>query len=281
MSIHVLRSSFNAGKISPLLDGRVDTEKYASSCRVLSNFIPKVYGGAFRRPGTLFLGAGGDESEQVRLMPFNVSATTRYLLELGYEYLRVWNADGTAFIDKVNSPYTAVLELVTPYAAADLFEVQMAQVGNICYFSHPAYPPQRLIRSVDAAFLDGETGKAETVFTWSAVDLSFPAFLDTNHTEVTATPSATSGTITITFSENIFRQAGAYPLYTGARIMLSQRRAASHVKMDLTSTADSSAVIILGDFSVYTYGSYTGILSVQEKDDTGGMENNPVLSGDF
>jgi len=44
--------SFNAGELSPLLDGRSDLQKYQSGCQTLQNFIATPYGAAERRPGT-------------------------------------------------------------------------------------------------------------------------------------------------------------------------------------------------------------------------------------
>lgn len=44
--------NFNGGEYSPKIDARADTEKYAGGCRKLENMIPKIYGGAERRPGT-------------------------------------------------------------------------------------------------------------------------------------------------------------------------------------------------------------------------------------
>ncbi len=48
-------TSFNSGEMSPKIDARVDTEKYASGCKRLENFIPLKYGCVERRPGTIFV----------------------------------------------------------------------------------------------------------------------------------------------------------------------------------------------------------------------------------
>ena len=45
-------TSFNAGELSPLLEGRVDLAKYQSGCKVLENFVPTVQGPAIKRSGT-------------------------------------------------------------------------------------------------------------------------------------------------------------------------------------------------------------------------------------
>lgn len=476
MSIHVHRNSFNAGEISPLLDGRVDEAKYPFSCRILENFIPRIYGGAFRRPGTMYLGtardvttwtenletttknnrvldilvdattptatddsgdnyrvgsvwvvnvrtvykatsvtagaaswstvaqqcnfasfppeAGDDTNDgyavnsvwydfnneafyvctsatagaatwvlstavnnatataapgvnddtndgyttssywirnvltiwkctdetagaavwdlqdgtgishnllatrpprgsddyqvgsfwvdqragraweatsvtaqtAVRLLPFNVSADTRYVLAMGDGYLRVFNSDGTEFLDEINSPdlnNPIPLDLSIPYSASEIFEVQVAQLGNLAYFAHPNHPPQKLVRFFDASF-------AAPTFEWSEVDWTFPAFRDTNNSEVTATPSATTGrTKTISFSGDPFIETMEYSKYRGTRIMLSQRRAAAHLKLDLSTTGSTAALSVLGRYRMYTYGSFVGTLRIQAQDPAG------------
>lgn len=210
-------------------------------------------------------GLGG--SKTVRLFDFNVSATTRYVLEMGDGYLRIWNDDATRFIDRLNSPYNLPLQLATPYAASDIFDVQIAQLGNLAYFAHPAHPPQKLERIFDASF------NAAT-FRWSQVDWSFPAFRDWNNTGVTATPSATSGTFSqIGFTDNPFTETMDYSKYTGARIMLSQRRDDAQVKLSLANTQTSESINVLGTFRVYTYGVVNGALDVQGKDKAGNWRN--------
>lgn len=47
--------SFNAGELSPRLDGRTDIEKYHSGCRTMENFLPLVQGGALKRSGFRFV----------------------------------------------------------------------------------------------------------------------------------------------------------------------------------------------------------------------------------
>ena len=47
--------SFSGGEMTLQIDARSDVEKYASGCRTLENFIPRIYGGVERRPGTKFI----------------------------------------------------------------------------------------------------------------------------------------------------------------------------------------------------------------------------------
>lgn len=83
--------SFNAGEVSPLIDARTSLEKYRSACRTLENFQILPYGGVMRRPGTQYLGTVKSAATQTRLIGFNFSTTTRFVIEMGVGYLRFWS----------------------------------------------------------------------------------------------------------------------------------------------------------------------------------------------
>ena len=54
-------NSFNAGEMTPLLEGRTDIDKYYSGCKTLENMLVFSQGGATRRPGTKFIAAAPEE----------------------------------------------------------------------------------------------------------------------------------------------------------------------------------------------------------------------------
>ena len=138
MSAHILRSSCKSGELSPLMDSRVDAENYSTGCRRLENFIPRIYGGAFRRVGTMFLGIAKDESKPVRLFPFNYSGDTAFVIEVGDAYMRIWS-DG----ELVNDVDGNTLEIVTPWRGSRVFDLQFVHLIDVCFFSNLYYRPQR------------------------------------------------------------------------------------------------------------------------------------------
>jgi hypothetical protein len=87
--------SFNAGEVSPFIDARTSLEKYRSACRTLENFQILPYGGVIRRPGTEFRGTtknpAASSNGEVRLIGFNFSTTTRFIIEMGVGYMRFWS----------------------------------------------------------------------------------------------------------------------------------------------------------------------------------------------
>jgi len=92
--------SFNAGELSPLMDMRIDQEKYQMGCRTMENFYPLIYGGAERRPGTYFVGetkdsmVSGDSTAKCRLVDFIYSVDQAYVLEFGNQYIRFFANNG-------------------------------------------------------------------------------------------------------------------------------------------------------------------------------------------
>src|SRR5690554_348698 len=171
--------ALNAGEFSPLLRGRVDIDKYARACEKLENFLPQIQGPVKKRPGTRFVAEVKDSEKKVRLIPFEFSNQQAYILEFGDKYIRFY-ANGGQVIDGGN-PY----EIVSPYAAEDLFEIAFAQSADVIYFAHPDYPPHKLSR-----FGPTNWSMDEIVFDW-------PPFNDQNtDTTSTVTFDAVTGNIT-------------------------------------------------------------------------------------
>lgn len=85
-----IQSSFNSGELSPLLYGRVDSERYKTGLATCQNYIPTIQGGVIRRPGSYFAAETKTSSKQARLIPFEYSTTQAYILEFGDSYIRFY-----------------------------------------------------------------------------------------------------------------------------------------------------------------------------------------------
>lgn len=178
--------TFSGGEWSPEMLGRSDVAQYSTACRLVSNFIPRVQGPATRRPGTLFLAETKNNAKAV-LVPFVFSITQSYMLEFGDGYFRVFRDRG-----QVVSGGTP-LEIATPYGAADLDELYWTQSADILYLFHPGYRPRKVKRTSD--------------LNWSIEELAFEGgpFLPENTDEtIKITPSAATGTVTLTASKALF-----------------------------------------------------------------------------
>lgn len=75
----------------------------------------------------------------------NVTADTFDLLDL-YGNPVV----GTGYVS--GGTATAVYQITTPYAEADLFDIQFAQEADVMYLTHTAYEPRKLARTGDASW---------------------------------------------------------------------------------------------------------------------------------
>ena len=83
-----MQTGFSAGEISPLLEGRVDIEKYRFAVRRMQNMIPLVAGGTRRRSGFKFIREFSDSTQfRASLYPFQFSTTQAYMLEFGNNYM--------------------------------------------------------------------------------------------------------------------------------------------------------------------------------------------------
>lgn len=78
-----LKHSFTSGELSPLMNDRIDFDRYKNGCRVLENAFCLTQGPAARRPGTEFIYdlnlLGLDTTDpQIRMIPFIFNETQAY-----------------------------------------------------------------------------------------------------------------------------------------------------------------------------------------------------------
>ena len=181
---------FNIGEISELMSGRIDTEEYKGACKVLKNFIPAVQGPVSRRGGTRFVSEVKYSNKKTRLFAFQFSATQSYLLEFGDQYMRVFY-HRQAVIDDNAVP----IEISVPYSQDDLDKLYFSQSGDVVYIAHPNFPLRTITRY------------SQTDWRTAEVQMIDGPYLPVHTGDITLTPSATKGNITITASDDVFCQS--------------------------------------------------------------------------
>lgn len=145
MSQSVRQSSFARGEIDPAFRGRSDIPGYAESLSRCRDFIVVPTGALVNRPGTQYIGPTKTQSDAgARLVPFLYTSAAGVnepsILEFGDLYVRVWTLG------------SYVGEVVSPFAKADLVNLQWAQAGDVltlcCRKSDGsgAYQPRELRR---------------------------------------------------------------------------------------------------------------------------------------
>ena len=240
-------TNFTAGELSPRVLARVDVSRYQNGCEVVQNMVIQPPGGARRRGGWHYVSEVKDSSKKVRLVPFQFNVVQAFVLEFGDQYMRVFTNKGQVihtvsttsawatntaynvadFVNNNGQVYRCILahtssssdepgvgvnwqtywaqddsyEIVSPYREADLPQLKWAQTGDIMYLAHPNYPLYKLTR------------KALTDWTLAKAAVVNGPFLDVNDdTSWTITPSATTGTVTLTASKDtwVSDHVGAY-----------------------------------------------------------------------
>ncbi len=241
-------NKFNAGEISPLLLARNDFVKYQNACKQLQNMIVLSQGPAMRRPGTKFIATTKDNGV-ARLIPFEFSKTDTYILEFTNLLMRAYRNGG--LILDVNDD---VFELVTTYTTAELDRIQFVQSADIMWLVHPDHEVAELTRT------DHDS------WTLTDEDLITGPFLPKNITATTITPSATTGTITLTASAAIFEAADV-----GAIWQLTHTVDNSSVSGSHSSVANSDTVTVLKnqEYIFTTHGTWTGTVILQRSYDDG------------
>lgn len=134
MNIYLIQPSFAAGEISPYVANRVDLDKYKSALLTAQNLVIRPFGGCYRRQGSEFIGQVKYDDKPTALVAFNAGIDDAYLLEVGYQYIRIWE-DGK---------YTET-ELSTPYDNVD--NLQFTQSADTMFICSGDYPIQCLQRT--------------------------------------------------------------------------------------------------------------------------------------
>ena len=248
MPVFANLNCFNAGELSPRMQGRNDVSQYSKGCRTLRNFIVTPYGAVERRPGLEFLGRAKYSTGGIRLIRFAFSSTVSYVCEFGNQYLRFWK-NGSPVMNGQNP-----LELATAYTASELPDIKVVQSADVMTVVHPNHPVMELKRT------------GESAFTFTEKTFEFPPVLDPNLDDAcTITPSAVSGTgITLTASKDVFTSGNV-----GGYFELVHTRQSNEISRDFTADGNSGSLEVYGYWTFTTHGTWTGTLTIQRSFDGG------------
>lgn len=256
---NLLVTALNAGELSPYMDARTDVEKYRTGCRTLENMVVLPYGGVYRRAGTQYLGEAKLANQRCRLIGFNFSVTTRFVLELGDQYIRVWGNDSPVLSGGVP------LEVASPYLEAELREIQYVQVNDIMYLAHANHAPRKLARVAD------------NNWTLAVVKWDYPPVLDQNITPVTIASSAATGATTLTASASTF-QSG----HVGSQWAIQWPRTSGSINETIDGNKTSTATLdIQGTWTLTTVGTWLGTIRLLRIPRTAMDANGGVGFTDF
>jgi len=179
-------NSFTTGELSELLFGRIDIQHYFKGAETIENFAVMPFGGVIRIPGFHYVAGTKDSTKTSRLIPFSFNVDQSYILEFGDYYIRFYKDQGQ--IQSGGSAY----EITSPYSVSDLEGLQFAQDSDVMYITSVNHYPQKLSRT------------GHTAWTIADIPILWGPFRTMNSTATTITPSATTGTVTLTASTSVF-----------------------------------------------------------------------------
>ena len=155
-------------------------------------------GGVTRRDGLEYIDTVNGNG---RLIPFEFNTQQTYLLVLTSNQIDVYLND------------TKITTLASPWPENDISQVAWTQSADTLLLTHPDYYPKTLVRNNLGQFvLDDWNFFADE-------NVSFQPFYKFANSSVTITPSALSGTVTLTASSAVFS-----PLHAGTRLQIGGKQ---------------------------------------------------------
>ncbi|MBI3504033.1 MAG: hypothetical protein HY059_04270, partial [Proteobacteria bacterium] len=181
--LRLVKTSFASGEIGPAMYGRTDLRAFENGARTLRNVIVQPSGGVRRRPGLAHVGTLPGPA---RLIGFEFNTEQAYLIAVLAGEMRVYREG------------ILVATFATPWNAAQIGQIAWTQSADTLLVVHPDVPPRRITRTSHAnwtvepwVFFE-EKGVRQQPYHKFAAD------------EATLQPSATSGTVTLTASADVF-----------------------------------------------------------------------------
>lgn len=225
MRIREVKTTFTAGEVSRELLGRGDLRAYENGALKLQNVFIQPTGGVTRRTGLNYIDSARGDG---KLIAFEFNTAQTYLLVITDEKIDIY-ASGVLEAS-VDSPWTA----------AQIPQLAWTQSADTLLLTHPDVPPYKLTRNGLGA--------------WSLDEWSFFTDEDIIHqpyfkfagSEVTLTPSGTSGAITLTASASVFAEEheGARLRVGGKEVEITDFASATVVTVEVIETLSGTSATI-------------------------------------
>lgn len=267
-------NNFQFGEISPKFLGRFDTEEYQNACSKLENCVVGSLGGAFTRPGTEGINEI-DVNQDIVFIPYElengvvnfiwVYKDKPVIIEDGSTG-NVYDGIGTIgifgpfasapSIEPISNP-ADLYDLDDPFSPSDFSygKWQYVQYGKTVFVTHSSGLQKPFVITSDESTIpitfklqylvnyrlpqDGSGGHGTTP---PDSDIFKRPYLDPNITPTTLNPSATSGSITITSSEDdVLRVGYVYKITHG-----STTGAAIVTAINSATNADAEVILDFG-----------------------------------
>jgi hypothetical protein len=193
----LMTTNFSSGEIDPLLRARIDLDQYQKGAETLQNVLVQPQGGVTRRPGTrhIFrLPSASNPQNGTRMVNFEFDENRSYMLVFVNQRMYVFK-DG-ALITNINGSGNDFLAVST-ITSSVIPTMCWTQSANTLIVTQQSINPVRILRGGNDS-------------TWSVSNLSFDSIpkysfaLTFSAPGGTITPSAVSGSVTLTASSSVF-----------------------------------------------------------------------------
>lgn len=183
-------TKFNSGELSPLLLGQTENPAYGTGLRRGRNAIVIPHGPVYRRTGTRRAGAARATAKFTASFVFGPGDA--YTLEFSDLKMRFWRTNRSQVLDS----FLNIIEVTTPWTAAQARELRWQQSADVMWFTHPSVPMQELRRTV--------LGPPETFTLAPAAFIDGPYYSENTSATTLAAAAATTGAVTVNASANLF-----------------------------------------------------------------------------
>ena len=235
--IRQIKTNFTAGEVTPDLLGRGDLRAYENGALKLRNLFIFPTGGVTRRSGLSYIDTAAGDG---RLISFEFNTEQTYLMAITHNRIDIYA--GGINIQTLSAPWTA----------AQIPQLTWTQSADTLLLVHPDVPPKKLLRNGLGSFVlqDWEFFAENNV-----VRQPYYKFTDS---ATTLTPSATTGTITLTASVSVFESGHeATRLRVGGKeVMVASVNSPTVVTATVIETLSGTAATI--DWAEQAFSSVRG-----------------------
>ena len=192
-----IQTNFASGEIDPLLRARVDINQYQNGAERLENVLVQPQGGVRRRGGMKYLyelPSGANPQDGTRIIAFEFSVADHYMLVFTNQRMYIFkNQTLITNINGTGNDYLAV----TAVTSSILSTMCWTQSADTLILTHKDINPVKIVRGASDS-------------SWTVSNLAFDSIpkyaftLSLSNPAATITPSAVSGSITLTAGSAIF-----------------------------------------------------------------------------
>lgn len=183
--IREVKTTFTAGEVSREILGRGDLRAYENGALALRNVFIQPTGGVTRRAGLGYVDTAAGDG---KLIAFEFNTQQTSLLVITDEQIDIYT--GGTLEDTIAAPWTQ----------SQIPDLAWTQSADTLLLVHPDVAPKKLVRNADTSWT-----LSDWVF-FTDEDIVYQPYFKFAESDVTLTPSGTTGSITLTASADVFEE---------------------------------------------------------------------------